>query len=203
MLTVALLGAALDAPLGPGGVRARALRALGGVAGLSAVVWACATALLLAGPRDASLDFAGSPARRYLPRLLLYCGFAAADASVQQWVYWLLALLAGGDMAGVARLTGVYKGVQSFGAALSWALTAAVLSQRAQVVVNVALLLLSVPPAALAASELAAAADVATSAVDGGAGENGEPRVAGGTGTGGDMGGGGGVDEGSALLKKM
>lgn len=63
----------------------------------------------------------GESARCAGPMFVLFLG-SFADACLQAFCYWMMGAIARGDTSMCARFAGFYKGVQSAGAAVSWAL---------------------------------------------------------------------------------
>eukprot|EP01071_Lankesteria_metandrocarpae_P008895 Lankesteria_metandrocarpae@DN5084_c1_g1_i2.p1 len=64
------------------------------------------------------IDFTDSARAWYPTTIFLF--YAFCDALVQTYAYWIMAALARGNTSLCARYTGLYKGVQSAGAAVAW-----------------------------------------------------------------------------------
>jgi MFS family permease len=58
----------------------------------------------------------------------VYSLYGWTDSAVQNFIYWVLSVLAGNDSALAARYSAIYKSVQSFGAALAWLLASSYLA---------------------------------------------------------------------------
>lgn len=54
--------------------------------------------------------------------IIVYLIFGWSDASIQAYAYWIMGAITGNDTAMSARFAGFYKGIQSLGACISWAL---------------------------------------------------------------------------------
>ncbi|KAF4704431.1 DUF895 domain membrane protein, partial [Perkinsus olseni] len=52
--------------------------------------------------------------------LIVYILYGFSDSVVQTFSYWIMGAIAGEDTGLAARYTGLYKGVQSVGAVISW-----------------------------------------------------------------------------------
>jgi hypothetical protein len=80
----------------------------------------------------------------WIPFLLFaYCGLA--DSLVQTYAYWIIGSISNNPKQ-LSMFVGYYKGVQSFGAALSWIIEAKGTSYRAQLVICSFLAVLFIPP---------------------------------------------------------
>lgn len=75
--------------------------------------------------------------------LFVYCGIA--DSLVQTYAYWILGAISN-DPKQLSMFVGYYKGVQSFGAAMSWIIEAHGVSYRVQLLICSVLAVLFVPP---------------------------------------------------------
>ena len=107
-------------------LRLRACTALLGIAMLVATTWGTAAWAVsfyeLDGPAPpARLDAFDAP-RRWAAPFLIYLSWGLGDSLVQSFVYWLLGQLEG-TAEGLSRWAGLYKSVQSAGAAIAWALS--------------------------------------------------------------------------------
>jgi hypothetical protein len=115
------------------------------VGGTWAAGLVCNHAYGLDGEPD-KLDFVHD-STQWAPPFVLYVVWGGCDALVQCWVYWILGQL-DDDAQVLARFSGIYKAVQSVGAAASWALAASSVSASTQAWINIALFALALPPAA-------------------------------------------------------
>lgn len=68
-----------------------------------------------------------------------------ADSLVQTYAYWIIGSISNNPKE-LSMFVGYYKGVQSFGAALSWIIEAKGTSYRAQLVICSCLAVLFIPP---------------------------------------------------------
>lgn len=84
--------------------------------------------------------------------LLVYGLWGLSDAFVQCWAYWLMGQLEESHER-LSRLAGVYKSVQSLGAAIAWALSTK-LAPSTQAYLNLALFVISLPGAVYVCSSL-------------------------------------------------
>jgi hypothetical protein len=75
--------------------------------------------------------------------LFVYCGLA--DSLVQTYAYWIIGSISNNPRE-LSMYVGYYKGVQSFGAALSWIIEAKGTSYRTQLVICSCLAVLFIPP---------------------------------------------------------
>eukprot|EP01055_Gregarina_sp_Pseudo9_P000203 Gregarina_sp_Pseudo_9__202@NODE_1131_length_1853_cov_590_642227_g1058_i0_p1_GENE_NODE_1131_length_1853_cov_590_642227_g1058_i0NODE_1131_length_1853_cov_590_642227_g1058_i0_p1_ORF_typecomplete_len472_score113_99UNC93/PF05978_16/7_3e29UNC93/PF05978_16/5e02UNC93/PF05978_16/2_4e03MFS_1/PF07690_16/1_4e18MFS_1/PF07690_16/1_8e02Sugar_tr/PF00083_24/0_00052DUF3169/PF11368_8/4_8e03DUF3169/PF11368_8/4_3e02DUF3169/PF11368_8/0_0022DUF3169/PF11368_8/3_3e02OATP/PF03137_20/0_81_NODE_1131_length_1853_cov_590_642 len=79
--------------------------------------------------------------------IICYVVFGWADACLQAFVYWIMGAVCGNDTALMARFAGFYKGIQSLGACISWAidLPGPALKYAAQMWICIGLLLAGSP----------------------------------------------------------
>ncbi|KAJ1976098.1 hypothetical protein H4R34_004099 [Dimargaris verticillata] len=89
-----------------------------------------------------TIDFTDS-ARAAGP-IILYVCYGLMDAIFQTFCYWLMGTLTN-DMTTLSRFSGYYKGVQSAGAAVAWRIDAVGTPFLTQLIVNWALLAVSLP----------------------------------------------------------
>ena len=75
--------------------------------------------------------------------LFVYCGLA--DSLVQTYAYWIIGSISNNPKE-LSMYVGYYKGVQSFGAALSWIIEANGTSYRTQLIICSCLAVLFIPP---------------------------------------------------------
>jgi hypothetical protein len=80
--------------------------------------------------------------------LFMYCGLA--DSLVQTYAYWIIGAISNNPKQ-LSMYVGYYKGVQSFGAALSWIIEAQGTSYRAQLLICSFLAVLFIPPTLMVA----------------------------------------------------
>lgn len=59
---------------------------------------------------------------RFMFPFIVYILYGIGDAMLQTYAYWIMASIAGDDGSLCARYAGYYKGTQSLGAAISWAI---------------------------------------------------------------------------------
>ena len=78
----------------------------------------------------------------------MYCGLA--DSLVQTYAYWIIGAISN-DPKQLSMYVGYYKGVQSFGAALSWIIEAQGTSYRIQLLICSSLAVLFIPPTLMVA----------------------------------------------------
>ncbi|KAL7516811.1 hypothetical protein ACHAWX_001786 [Stephanocyclus meneghinianus] len=80
--------------------------------------------------------------------LFMYCGLA--DSLVQTYAYWIIGAISNNPKQ-LSMYVGYYKGVQSFGAALSWIIEAQGTSYRTQLLICSFLAVLFIPPTLMVA----------------------------------------------------
>lgn len=83
--------------------------------------------------------------------LFVYCG--VADSLVQTYAYWIIGAISNNPKQ-LSMFVGYYKGVQSFGAALSWIIEANGASYRAQLLICSFLAVLFIPPTLMVAKNV-------------------------------------------------
>jgi len=142
VLGAIFIGVVLDKT--PGNRRRRALTGLGCVLFLQLLVWSGGIGLQVqfkrTGPpmlRDWSDDKAWGT-------LLLLLSYYFADACYQGLAYYIIASLTN-DSFRLARMAGFYKGIQSAGAAISFAMDAVKTPYLTELIVSWALILFSLP----------------------------------------------------------
>ncbi|KXN67650.1 MFS general substrate transporter [Conidiobolus coronatus NRRL 28638] len=95
-------------------------------------------------PEADRVDFSSS---NYGPLLVMYLCYGLSDAMIQSWSYWIMGTMSN-DAATLSRYAGFYKGVQSIGAAVAWAIDSnGTVSQMTQLITNWALFSAAVIPA--------------------------------------------------------
>ncbi|KAJ2096840.1 hypothetical protein GGI16_004730 [Coemansia sp. S142-1] len=93
-------------------------------------------------PLDNRIDFKDSSRASGPIILYIFCG--VGDALYQTFAYWIIGALSNDNQL-LARYIGFYKGMQSFGGAISWQLDAKNVAPKNQLVANWVLFALSVP----------------------------------------------------------
>jgi hypothetical protein len=83
--------------------------------------------------------------------LFCYCGLA--DSLVQTYAYWIIGAISN-DPKQLSMYVGFYKGVQSFGAAMSWIIEANGVSYRVQLLICSVLAVLFIHPTYLVANDV-------------------------------------------------
>lgn len=146
MLGAWVLGVLLDLDKLP--LAARAWISLASLAAIVGISWFLGIAANdkygLDGTDVVAIDFNDVD---YIGPLLLYGLWGFSDALVQCWSYWLMGQLEE-SAEKLSRLAGVYKSVQSLGAACSWALSTGAAPPSVQAYANAALFLAALPGAA-------------------------------------------------------
>ena len=145
-------------------LRARAAASLVAIAVLSLGAWGAGVYVNYAHDLDHAAphgDFI-SDTGAWAGPAALFVAWGGIDSMAQCWIYWLMGQLDESPLV-LSRFVGVYKGVQSFGGAAAWALSATYspgsvggVPPSVQVWLNVALFLVALPPAALAVSRASA-----------------------------------------------
>ena len=141
-------------------LRPRAAASLTTIAALSLGAWAAGLYVNYARGLDHSAphaDFIAATAEWASPAAL-FVAWGGIDSMAQCWIYWWMGQLDESPLV-LSRFVGIYKGVQSFGGAAAWALSATYspgsaggVSPSTQAWSNVAIFLIALPPAALAVS---------------------------------------------------
>ena len=150
--------------------RRRAFKALAALSALVALTWSLALWVAAsygldgAATAQPTLDAIDDPGEWALP-FAIYAGWGAIDAFLQTFSFWIIGQL-DDDPRLLGRFTGVYRCLQSAGAAVSWALStyswgcdgacAGAVPPTAQAWVNVALGVASLPGALWLATTLGA-----------------------------------------------
>ncbi|PVU86080.1 hypothetical protein BB561_006817 [Smittium simulii] len=81
---------------------------------------------------------------KYTGYIILYTLMGLGDATWQSLAYWLIGSLSN-DSTVLSRYVGFYKGVQSAGAAVSWAIDAGGMKSSNQLIFNMVVLNISIP----------------------------------------------------------
>ncbi|PVU96069.1 hypothetical protein BB560_005830 [Smittium megazygosporum] len=81
---------------------------------------------------------------KYFAPLLLYIFMGLCDATWQSMAYWLIGTLSN-DSIVLSRYVGFYKGVQSAGSAVSWAIDAAKMKPTPQLIFNMVVVNVAIP----------------------------------------------------------
>jgi len=76
---------------------------------------------------------------------VLYAIMGLVDAMIQSYAYWLMGTMSNCP-AKLARFGGYFKGVQSAGSAVAWAIDAAGVSYETQLLINVIAAVIVIPP---------------------------------------------------------
>ncbi|PVU92740.1 hypothetical protein BB559_003625 [Furculomyces boomerangus] len=97
---------------------------------------------ILADPTQ-QLNYKTSGAK-YVGPIILYALMGLVDAAWQSLAYWLIGSLTN-DSIVLSRYVGFYKGVQSAGSAVSWAIDSGGMSRNGQLIFNMVVLNISVP----------------------------------------------------------
>eukprot|EP01068_Selenidium_serpulae_P016489 Selendium_serpulae@DN6304_c0_g2_i3.p1 len=84
--------------------------------------------------------------KRYAFPIITFIFMGIGDAMVQSFAYWIMGAIAGSDTALVARFAGFYKGIQSAGGCISWAIDRPNVSYRIQLWINIILFLITIVP---------------------------------------------------------
>jgi len=137
---------------------ARARLTLGALMCAFCAVWGGGLALQLTYTRQSAprgWDVADST--HVAGPITLYALYGALDAALQTWCYWIMSADATVSVRDLAFRAGFYKGVQSVGGALSWAIDAADVAYVVQLIVCWALLLVGAPGAWHVAGQVKAA----------------------------------------------
>jgi len=89
------------------------------------------------------IDIIDSSFSRTFPPFLLMLLFGFGDCIIQIFSYWVMSVKAGSDNTLAARYAGYYKGIQSFGGALSWLMDTSYVAMpsHSQLIVNTMLFL--------------------------------------------------------------
>ncbi|RKP28067.1 major facilitator superfamily domain-containing protein [Syncephalis pseudoplumigaleata] len=97
------------------------------------------------------IDFTDSS--RAAGPIVLYTFYGLLDAILQSWCYWIMGALTN-EPSVLARYAGLYKGVQSAGGAISWAIASGKVSLLTQLIINWGLLVVAVVPAYFVARQV-------------------------------------------------
>ncbi|PVV03029.1 hypothetical protein BB560_002509 [Smittium megazygosporum] len=81
---------------------------------------------------------------KYFPPILLYSLMGFLDSCWQSMAYWLIGSLSN-DSIVLSRYVGFYKGVQSAGAAVSWAVDAGKMKPNSQLILNMVVVNAAIP----------------------------------------------------------
>ncbi|KAL1924388.1 uncharacterized protein VTP21DRAFT_7423 [Calcarisporiella thermophila] len=84
----------------------------------------------------------------FAEKFFVYVLFGICDSVFQVYCYWLMGAMSNDSME-LSRYAGFYKGIQSAGGAISWAIDASSISFLGELLLNWALLLFSLPMAFL------------------------------------------------------
>ncbi|OMJ12539.1 UNC93-like protein 2 [Smittium culicis] len=82
--------------------------------------------------------------RKYAAPVILYAFMGLADSAWQSLAYWLIGSFSN-DSTVLSRYVGFYKGVQSAGAAVSWAIDSGGVKPTPQLIANMAILNIAIP----------------------------------------------------------
>ncbi|KAI9595858.1 major facilitator superfamily domain-containing protein [Syncephalis fuscata] len=125
----------------------KAIYSLIAIAVISCAIWGGGLAMQLQYTAEtAKQDINFKDSARAAGPIILYFFYGLLDAIVQSWCYWMMGALTN-DPSLLARYAGLYKGVQSAGGAISWAIASAKVSLLVQLIINWVLLLVAVIPA--------------------------------------------------------
>lgn len=145
MLAASAVGQFLDLQQLSKGMRAWTLLLVASLAIGASWVWG-----FLANAQYGLNDFSGTlidfKQNEWWGPLILYFLWGITDASFQTWCYWCMGQLEDSPET-LSRFSGVYKGFQSVGAAVSWLLTTSTLTASMQAVIVVVIFVLSLPGA--------------------------------------------------------
>jgi len=137
-----------------GGRHKRAIRGLALVSIINlgqwvyAVLYQFSTGYDKGNPPDPPINYADGGTYMAPMLLFMYCGLA--DSLVQTYAYWIIGAISNSPST-LSRYVGYYKGVQSFGGALSWIIEAGGTSYRTQLLICSYLAALFIPPTYLVA----------------------------------------------------
>eukprot|EP00923_Selenidium_pygospionis_P060845 GHVN01106902.1.p1 GENE.GHVN01106902.1~~GHVN01106902.1.p1 ORF type:complete len:524 (-),score=77.77 GHVN01106902.1:865-2436(-) len=87
---------------------------------------------------------------RYVFPIIVFVCMGIGDALVQSFSYWIMGAIGGGDVTITSRYAGYYKGIQSLGGCISWAIDRPNVAFRWQLWINIALFIIAIPPTFLA-----------------------------------------------------
>ncbi|KAJ9056186.1 hypothetical protein DSO57_1035750 [Entomophthora muscae] len=115
------------------------------------VTWACGFAFQLTYTRENNpytldaenpgIDFTSST---YAIPICLYMAYGTLDAMLQTLAYWVMGSLSSDSLV-LTRYAGFYKGIQSAGGAISWAISTTSVSYLTQLIICWVLLELAIP----------------------------------------------------------
>jgi MFS family permease len=135
----------------------RATKAVASLIGMTIIfsaIWGGGLAMQLQYTMETAkhdIDFTDSG--RYAGPVILYALYGLLDAIVQSWCYWIMGALSN-DPSILARYAGLYKGVQSAGSAIAWAIASANVSLLTQLIINWVLLVVAAFPAFFVACQI-------------------------------------------------
>eukprot|EP00581_Thalassiosira_minuscula_P019344 CAMPEP_0183713240 /NCGR_PEP_ID=MMETSP0737-20130205/8138_1 /TAXON_ID=385413 /ORGANISM="Thalassiosira miniscula, Strain CCMP1093" /LENGTH=901 /DNA_ID=CAMNT_0025941993 /DNA_START=330 /DNA_END=3035 /DNA_ORIENTATION=- len=131
-----------------GGRRQRAIRGLALVSVINlgqwiyAIIYQFSTGYDKGNGPDPLINYSDGGAYAAPMLLFMYCGLA--DSLVQTYAYWIIGAISNTPST-LSRYVGYYKGVQSFGGALSWIIEAEGTSYRTQLLICSFLAVLFIP----------------------------------------------------------
>ncbi|RKP07601.1 UNC93-like protein [Thamnocephalis sphaerospora] len=152
MVGALLIGKFLDSPR-----YNRSTKAVYGLLGMAlafSATWGGGLALQLQYDRnDVKWDIDFKDSSRASGPIILFLFYGMFDAILQSWCYWVMGALTN-DPSVLARYAGLYKGIQSAGGAISWAIDMAEVSYLTQLIINWGILVAAIPSAYIVARQV-------------------------------------------------